>query len=289
MSDIKNWYLGAHVSVESGVELAPQRAADIGANAFALFTKNQRRWQAPPLKPKSVEQFKQQCLNLGIMSEHILPHDTYLINLGHPEEEGLNRSRQAFMDEMQRCYELGLLMLNFHPGNTLNQISEEECLAKIAESINLSLEKIPRVMAVIEITAGQGSAVGYRFEHIRDIISQVRDKRRVGVCFDTCHAFAAGYDISDISAFGKTFAEFNRIIGLDYLKAMHLNDTKKGLSSRVDRHENLGEGILGLECFKCIMRDERFVEIPLILETPDEGRWAAEIELLLSFIPKQLD
>ncbi|MBP7462101.1 MAG: deoxyribonuclease IV, partial [Candidatus Delongbacteria bacterium] len=211
---------------------------------------------------------------------HILPHDSYLINLGHPEPDALDRSRRAFIDEMKRCHELGLLYLNFHPGSTLDRISESECLTIIAQSINQALDTIPNVTAVIENTAGQGSNVGYRFEHLRDIIAQVNDQQRIGFCIDTCHTLAAGYDIRTLETFNQTLDELDRVVGLDYLKGMHLNDAKKGLGSRVDRHTSLGEGVLGMECFRCIIRDNRLAEIPLILETPDPERWPEEIRKL---------
>lgn len=276
------YYIGAHVSASGGVENAPLNAQAIGANAFALFTKNQRQWAAAPLTAKSIEDFRKNCEACGIGSEAILPHDTYLINLGHPESEARARSRAAFLDEMHRCEQLGLKLLNFHPGSHLNQISETECLRLIAESINLALDKTQDVTAVIENTAGQGSNLGFRFEQIAEIIDQVEDKSRVGVCIDTCHSFAAGYDLRD--AFESVFAEFDRIVGFRYLRAMHLNDAKKPCGSRVDRHDPLGEGQIGWGCFRKIMTDPRFEDIPLILETPEPERWPSEIERLRSFI-----
>jgi deoxyribonuclease IV len=277
-------YLGAHVSAQGGVEFAPVNAHNIGATAFALFTKNQRQWVANPLTPKSIESFRENCQLYGYQPFQILPHDSYLINLGNPDPEMLKKSRDAFLDEMQRCEQLGLDRLNFHPGAHLNKISEEESLSLIAESINMALDKTKGVIAVIENTAGQGSNLGHRFEHIRSIIDQVEDKSRVGVCLDTCHTYSAGYDIKNPEGFRQSFAEFDRIVGCNYLKGMHLNDTKKELNSRVDRHDSLQEGLLGMELFALIMNDSRFDGIPLILETPDETRWAAEIQLLNSLI-----
>lgn len=273
-------FVGAHVSAAGGVENAPVNAHSIGATAFALFTKNQRQWVAPALTPKSIDTFKANCQKYGYTPAQILPHDSYLINLGNPDKVALEKSRVAFFDEMLRCQQLGLDRLNFHPGSHLNQVSEEESLRLIAESINMALERTQGVTAVIENTSGQGSNLGYTFEQIRFIIDLVEDKTRVGVCIDTCHAFTAGYDISTPKAFEQTFAHFDKVIGFGFLKGMHLNDTKKGLGSRVDRHENLGDGILGLEPFRLIMTDPRFAGIPLILETPDETRWAAEVKLL---------
>lgn len=277
-------FIGAHVSAAGGVENAPVNAYKIGATAFALFTKNQRQWVASPLTPKSIDAFKANCEKYGYSPTQILPHDSYLINLGNPDKAALEKSRAAFFDEMMRCQQLGLDRLNFHPGSHLNQISEEESLILIAESINMALERTQGVTAVIENTSGQGSNLGYTFEQIRYIIDNVDDKTRVGVCIDTCHAFSAGYDISTPEAFADTFSHFDKLIGFKYLKGIHLNDTKKGLGSRVDRHENIGDGILGLEPFRLIMADPRFNGIPLILETPDDTRWAEEIKMLKGMV-----
>lgn len=275
-------YIGAHVSSSGGVENAPKNALSIGANAFALFTKNQRQWVSAPLSEKSISLFKQRCADGALDARYILPHDSYLINLGSPDEEGLQKSRTAFFDEMQRCEQLGLTMLNFHPGSHLNKISLEECLDRIADSINMALDKTAGVTAVIENTAGQGSNVGNRFEHIRYIIDKVNDKSRVGVCIDTCHTYSAGYDI--VGAYDEVFDEFERVIGFKYLRGVHLNDSKKALASRVDRHDSLGDGTLGTDFFKRFMNDSRFDDMPIILETPDEERWRAEIELLRSYV-----
>lgn len=274
-------FLGAHVSASGGVENAPLNAEAIGANAFALFTKNQRQWVSAPLTEKSIALFKENCAKGGFDPRYILPHDSYLINLGNPDEEAMQKSRAAFIDEMKRCEQLGLCMLNFHPGSHLNKISVEGCLDAIAANINLALSMTNGVSAIIENTAGQGSNVGNRLEEIRYIIDRVDDKSRVGVCVDTCHFYSAGYDI--VNDYDGAFAAFDEIIGLQYLKAIHLNDTKKMLGSRVDRHESIGLGLLGMDFFKRLMKDARFDNIPIILETPDEARWAEEIALLRSF------
>jgi deoxyribonuclease IV len=276
-------YIGAHVSASGGVENAPLNAHEIGAKAFALFTKNQRQWKSAPLSKESIKKFRDNCGKLGYEPFQILPHDSYLINLGHPENEPLEKSREAFLDEMQRCEQLGLDRLNFHPGSTLGKISDETCLTLIAESINLALDKTKGVTAVIENTAGQGSNLGYKFEHLRYIIDRVEDKSRVGVCIDTCHSFAAGYDLTTVEAFRHTFKQFEEIIGFDFLRGMHLNDAKKGLNSRVDRHDSLGKGTIGIEVFKLLMRDPRFDNMPLILETPEETIWKEEIAMLYNF------
>jgi deoxyribonuclease-4 len=275
-------YLGAHVSASGGVENAPINAAAIGANAFALFTKNQRQWVAAPLTAKSIKDFKSRCEANNILPEYILPHDSYLINLGHPEEDALEKSRAAFLDEMERCEQLGLSLLNFHPGSHLSKISEEECLTRIAESINITLDKTKGVTAVIENTAGQGSNLGYKFEHLAYIINKVEDKSRVGVCLDTCHTFTAGYDF--LTQYDQVFADFESIVGFNYLRGIHLNDSKKPLGSRVDRHDSIGKGLLNLDFFKRFMNDSRFDNIPIIMETPDETIWGEEIALLRAMI-----
>ena len=271
-------HIGAHVSASGGVENAPLNAAHIKADAFALFTKNQRQWVSAPLTAKSIALFKERCLSQGITADYILPHDSYLINLGSPEVEGQAKSQAAFIDEMQRCEQLGLTMLNFHPGSHLNKISIQECLDKIADNINKALSVTNGVTAVIENTAGQGSNVGNRLEEIRYIIDRIDDKSRVGVCLDTCHFYSAGYDI--VNNYDGIFDEFEKTIGFEYLRGIHLNDTKKPIASRVDRHETIGNGLLGMDFFKRFMSDKRFDNIPIILETPDESRWADEIALL---------
>ncbi|MGV8059825.1 MAG: deoxyribonuclease IV [Smithellaceae bacterium] len=275
-------YIGAHVSAAGGVENAPVNAAAIGANAFALFTKNQRQWAAKPLEKESIRKFRNSCEKLGFTPARILPHDSYLINLGHPEKSALEKSRTAFLEEMKRCEQLGLDRLNFHPGSHLNLASTDSALKTVAESINRVLDKTNGVTAVIENTAGQGTNLGHTFEQIRTIIAHVEDKARVGVCIDTCHAFAAGYDLKSADGYQQTWEHFHSVIGFSYLKGMHLNDTKKELGSRVDRHELLGKGSLGADVFARIMKDHRFNGIPLILETPDENAWAQEIEWLRS-------
>lgn len=273
-------YIGAHVSASGGVENAPLNAHNIGATAFALFTKNQRQWFSPALSESSIALFKARCQEYGYTAQQILPHDSYLINLGSPEEESLEKSRKSFIEEMHRCELLGLDRLNFHPGSHLKKISEDDCLKKIAESINIALEKTHGVTAVLENTAGQGTNVGYRFEHLRAIIDLVEDKSRIGVCIDTQHAFAAGYDLLSEAGFDDVWHHFDEVIGFSYLKGMHLNDSKKELASRVDRHETLRNGLLGESPFIRIMKDARFDNIPLILETPDESLWTEEIEWL---------
>jgi len=292
-------FVGAHVSASGGVENAPLNAIKIGAKAFALFTKNQRQWVAKPLSLQSIDEFKINLENSGILPEHILPHDSYLINLGSPIKEKLEQSREAFIDELQRCEQLGLKLLNFHPGSHLQKISkrapnyeelveeaEYECLDLIAESMNLAIEatKNSDVVLVIENTAGQGTNLGYKFEHLAYLIDKVEDKSRVGVCLDTAHTFAAGYDLRTKEAYEATMAEFENIVGFKYLRGMHINDSKVKLGSRVDRHQSIGKGEIGLDAFKFIMNDSRMDNMPLILETIDESIWKEEIELLYSLV-----
>lgn len=271
-------YIGAHVSASGGVENAPVNAHEIGANAFALFTKNQRQWVSKPLTEESIRLFKENCEKYNFKPEYILPHDSYLINLGHPEPDALEKSRAAFLDEMQRCEQLGLKLLNFHPGSHLNKIPVEESLDLIAESINITLEKTKGVTAVIENTAGQGSNLGNEFWHLKYIIDRVEDKSRVGVCLDTCHTFTAGYDF--LGDYDAVFNEFEEVVGFRYLRGMHLNDSKKELGSHVDRHDSIGKGLIGFAFFEKLMHDPRFDNMPLILETIDETLWPEEIAWL---------
>ncbi len=268
------------MAVDGGVASAPVNAGQIGAQAFAMFTRNPSRWKSEPLSPAEIDRFKQNCEQLGYTPAHILPHDSYLINLGAKDSQKLFLSRMAFLDEMQRCEQLGLTMLNFHPGSHLNELTEDECLTRIADSINKTLDVTSGVKAVIENTAGQGSNLGFTFEQLARIIDQIEDKTRVGVCIDSCHAFAAGYDLATPEGYARTWNDFDRIIGFDYLCAMHINDSKKGLESRVDRHETMGNGTIGLQFFEMLMADPRMNDIPLILETPDPTLCKAEIEQL---------
>ncbi|MBQ8366992.1 MAG: deoxyribonuclease IV [Alistipes sp.] len=276
-------YIGAHVSASGGVENAIINAKEIGATAFALFTKNQRQWLAPTLTEEQVAIFKAAMAEAGYSAAQVLPHDSYLINLGHPDSDGLEKSRESFFEEMARCERLGLDRLNFHPGSHLKRIDERASLDRIAESINMALERTAGVTAVLENTAGQGSNLGFSFYHLAYIIDRVEDKSRVGVCIDTCHAFAAGYDLRTREACDATFAEFDSVVGFKYLRGMHLNDAMRPLGSRIDRHSPLGDGEIGWECFRYIAQDARFDNIPLILETPDEARWPEEIAKLKAF------
>ena len=273
-------HVGAHVSAAGGVHHAVDNALAIGANAFALFTRNQRRWESKPLDAAVIAAFKTACAQHGFAARHILPHASYLINLGHPETEGREKSYAAFLDELQRCEQLGLTRLNLHPGSHLRQINEAACISHIADSINRALEQTQGVSVVLENTAGQGSNIGHRFEQLAAIIAQVEDTSRIGVCVDTCHAFAAGYDLSTAADTAAMLHALDETVGLRYLQGMHLNDSKTACGSRIDRHAPLGEGLIGLPCFTALMQDARLDDIPLILETTDPDRWAEEIRWL---------
>ena len=276
--------IGAHVSASGGVSNAPLNAAKIGADAFAMFVKNQRRWDAPPLSAEEIAAFKDALRQSGIGAEHVLVHDSYLINLGHPREAEREKSLNAFVDEIRRCEALGLRLLNFHPGSHLNEISTQVCLDNIAGSLNFAIANTTGVKLVLENTAGQGSNLGYDFAQLAYVIDKISNKDRIGVCIDTCHAFAAGYDLRSPQAYERTMSEFDRVVGYKFLSGMHLNDTKNELGVRKDRHESLGRGFLGLAAFENIMNDPNIDEIPLILETIDDSLWAEEIAMLRAMI-----
>lgn len=282
-------FVGAHVSASGGVQNAVANALAIGAKAFALFSKNQRQWVAKELDKTTIDEFKKALASSGIEAKYVLPHDSYLINLGHPQVEARAKSIEAFLDEVRRCELLGLDKLNFHPGSHLKQISQEECLDLIADAMNETIKKSSNVKLVIENTAGQGSNIGYKFEHLAYLIDKIEDKSRVGVCIDTCHMFSSGYDIRTKETYEATWSEFDKIVGFQYLVAMHINDSKAKFGSHVDRHHSIGKGEIGLEFFKMLMNDDRMNDIPLILETIDESIWADEIKLLYSFIEKNND
>lgn len=284
VTHVSHKWIGAHVSAAGGVENVPVNAKEIGAHAFALFTKNQRQWTAKPLTQENIDGFKTRCKKYGYSPECILPHASYLINIGNPKPAAWKKSRNALLDEMQRCEQLGITMINVHPGAHLKQISEQECLKRIAEAVNELHQETNSVTIILENTAGQGSNVGYRFEHLSEIIDQVEDKSRVGVCIDTCHAFAAGYNIKNEFCFNQTVLELKQLFGKQFLKGLHLNDSKRELGSRVDRHVKLGEGEIGWHPFRMIVNEPFFDEIPLILETPDMKNWATEIRKLYKLI-----
>lgn len=279
-------HIGAHVSASGGVYNAPINAKNIGARAFALFTKNQRQWVAKPLDADTIKKFKQELEISEILPKHVLPHDSYLINLGHPDKEQRQKSLEAFIDEIKRCEQLGLDRLNFHPGSHLKLLSEDACLELVSESMNEALRQTQGVSLVVENTAGQGSNLGYKMEHLGYLVNNSIDKERVGVCIDTCHLFVSGYDFRSLKTYQNTMNTFDTIVGFQYLKGMHLNDSKPDLGAKVDRHDSIGKGKLGLDAFKFIMNDERIDDIPMVLETIDESIWADEIKLLYSLIEK---
>ncbi len=281
-----NKKIGSHVSISGGVSNAPINAKSLNAKAFAMFTKNQKQWAAKPLTDSEIALFKKELEKSKIPTDYVLPHDSYLINLGHHEAEQRQKSLDSFIEEMNRCDQLGLTLLNFHPGSHLKEITEDKCVEYVAESINTAISKTKNVKAIIETTAGQGSNIGYTFEQIAKIIELTEDKTRVGVCIDTCHIFSAGYDLRTKETYEKTMDDFEKIIGFKYLFGVHLNDSEGALGKKLDRHAEIGKGLIGLNCFKFIMNDKRFDNIPMVLETPNEDNWANEIKMLYSLIEK---
>ena len=273
-------YIGPHVSIAGGVENAPLNARKVGATGFGMFTKNQRQWAAKPLDPESIQKFQENMELCAYSPDAVLPHDSYLINLGHPEADKLEKSRAAFLDEVRRVEQLGLKFLNFHPGSHLRVLEPEDCLDRIAESLNITIDNSDSARLLIENTAGQGSNMGSRFEELARIIEGVRDKSRVAVCLDTCHLFAAGYDLRSEESMERVWDEFDRIVGFEFLKGMHLNDAKSTLESHLDRHHSLGQGTIGWDAFDRIASDSRFESIPLVLETVDEALWPDEVARL---------
>jgi len=275
------YYIGPHVSIGGGVANAPINAKKLGATGFGMFVKNQRQWTAAPYAAVDVKAFKKQMKTDGYTAKQVLPHAGYLINLANPGEEAHAKSMASLMDELTRCMALGLDKLNLHPGSHLRLITPEEGCARVAASINAALEKTEGVAIVIENTAGSGGNLGSNFEEIKAIIDGVDDKSRVGVCLDTMHAFGAGFDLRTRDGFLKAMDQFDKTVGVRYLRGMHLNDSMVAYNSHKDRHESLGKGLLGIEVFKCIMKDARFENIPLVLETPNEEIWAQEVTMLM--------
>jgi deoxyribonuclease IV len=277
-------YVGPHVSTSGGVQNAPVNANTLKATAFGMFTKNQRQWVAAPYTQDTITAFRKNLADNGYNAKQVLAHDGYLINLGNPDPEAYRKSYAAFVDELKRCEQLGLTLLNMHPGSHLRIISEEACLFRIADAINDAHKATEGVAVVLENTAGQGSNVGYSFEHLAAIINRVRDKSRIGICLDTCHAFAAGYDLRTRVTYETVMKKLETVVGFKYLKGVHLNDAMAELGSHRDRHQSLGKGMLGLEPFRMIMNDDRFEEIPMVLETIDETIWPEEVRLLKGMV-----
>ena len=276
--------LGAHVSTAGGVHTAPERARALGANAFAIFTRNQRRWAAKPLTDAEAAAFREQCAACGFPLHHVLPHAGYLINLGAPDDGVVRKSQAGFLDEFERCRRLGLRYLNFHPGSHLGKMSDAACTAQITGLLNEAIAQVPDVVAVYESTAGQGSHLGHTFAQLAALIDGIEDKSRIGVCLDTCHLHAAGYDLTTASSYESTMREFEREVGLRYLVGAHLNDSKTALGSRVDRHESLGKGTMGWAPFRLLMNDPRFDDKPLITETVNQEIWAEELTQLRALV-----
>ena len=277
--------IGAHVSAAGGVENAPARGTAINADSIQIFTANQNQWfPKEPGEENSKEYRKAMKKELPKMT---ISHASYLLNMGSPEEKKLNMSRRAFLSELDRCDTCGVEYVVFHPGSHM-KTDEKECLSRISESLNYCLDKRPdgEVTVLIENTAGQGTNVGFRFEHLIGIIEGVEKKDRMGVCFDTQHCFAFGYDIRTEKGWKETFDEFDKTVNLKWLKAFHINDSKKEFGSRVDRHENIGKGLLTMETFWCLVNDDRFTELPMLLETPvdDPSEYAVEIDLLRGLV-----
>ncbi|XP_061191417.1 uncharacterized protein LOC133199596 [Saccostrea echinata] len=277
-------YVGAHVSISGGLYKAVLEAEELGARAFGLFLRSQRQWASKPLEDKDAQRFKDTCKQYGYPPHVIVPHGSYLMNCGSPDDVSLQKSRDLLLEELQRCEKLGLTRFNFHPGSTCGKISVEECLDRIGESINQALAKTRGVTAVIENMCRQGSTVGGTFEELKGIISRVHDKSRIGICLDTCHMFAAGYDISTEKGYQNMMDEFNHVVGQKYLKALHLNDSKAEVGSHLDRHENIGKGRIGKAGFQRIMNDPRLNNIPMILETPcpEDDTYEKEVRILYS-------
>ena len=279
----KMYFIGPHVSISGGVFNAPLRAKALGATGFGMFVKNQRQWVAKPYADAEIEEFKLNMASCGYKPEQVLPHAGYLINMANPDDAAHAKSMQALMDEVGRCEQLGLTMLNIHPGSYLRVITPEEGCARIAMSVNRALAQSRSVKIVLENTAGTGANLGSRFEELRAMIDGIDDKSRVGVCLDTMHSFGAGFDIRRRDGFLAFMEHFDNVVGMEYLCGMHLNDSMVELNAHRDRHQSLGKGFLGIEVFKTIMRDERLKDIPLVLETPDEDIWQEEVAMLKEF------
>ncbi|XP_051791100.1 probable endonuclease 4 isoform X2 [Erpetoichthys calabaricus] len=273
--------LGGHMSIAGGIWKAVHDSVIVGGTAFAMFLGSQRTWKSKPIDERAAERFRQACVEYGFHPSVILPHGSYLMNCGSPRRDIFQKSRSMLIDELRRCEQLGLTMFNFHPGSTLNEISVEECLERIADSINYAHQHTNKVMTVIENMCCQGNTVGGRFSEIKGIIKLVRNKKRIGVCLDTCHAFAAGYDLSARGGVKKMLDEFDAQVGMKYLMAIHLNDSKGMLECHKDRHENIGYGHIGLDGFRQVMNEPRLRKIPMILETPHRPNFDYEKEIKL--------
>ncbi|MGL5123218.1 MAG: deoxyribonuclease IV [Fusobacteriaceae bacterium] len=279
-----NKFIGAHMSITGGLFNAPLKAKEIGAKSFAMFLKNQKRWESKPYTEEDIRKFSEMLQSCDYDVKYILPHNGYLINLGNNDIEKREKSLLAFIDEIERANQLGLIYLNIHPGSHLKEMEEKECLYLIATCINIAIEKTTNVKILLENTAGQGSNLGYTFDQLGEIINLIKDKSRIGVCLDTCHTLAAGYDLKTKIGYDKTMNEFEEKIGFKYLCGVHLNDSKFDVGSKKDRHDSIGVGVMGVEFFKRFMNDTRFDNIPIILETIDDSIWEKEIKFLYDLI-----
>ncbi|KAF3704652.1 DNA-(apurinic or apyrimidinic site) lyase [Channa argus] len=287
-------YIGAHVGIQGGIWKAVGACTEIGGSSFALFLGSQRTWKRPALDLTAAGKFREQCSLQGFDPAHILPHGSYLMNCGSPKEDVFEKSQALLVDELNRCSILGLNLYNFHPGSSLGSITTDQCVDKIAGAINHAHQQVPSVVTVLENMSGQGSTVGGKFSELKSIIDKVRDQTRVGVCLDTCHAFAAGYDLAAVGGVKNMLSEFDQEVGLQYLRAIHLNDSKGKVGCNLDRHEDIGKGQIGISAFRDIVNESRLDNIPLILETPGRCQcvrpgfeYAAQIELLYSLYEKQ--
>ena len=269
--------LGSHISIAGGLDKAVERGTSIGCQTIQIFTKPSNRWDAPPLKEELIESFKSKLGESSI--NPVVAHDSYLINLASPDSKALTRSREAFLVEMNRCEQLGIPYLVMHPGSHLGE-GVDKGLQTIVESFDWLHQQAEdlQMKVLLECTAGQGTNLGFKFEHLARIIDGVKDDHRLGVCLDTCHIFSAGYDISNEEAYNETWKQFDQIIGYDRLKVIHMNDSKKDFGSRVDRHEEIGKGTLGLESFRLLMNDDNIKHVPMILETPKGKDYAEDVE-----------
>jgi len=273
-------FIGAHVSAAGGVENTPHRAAAIGADAFSLFVKNQKRWSAPPFKEGQPQSFKKALQKSGISPENVIPHAGYLINLAHPDKDKRQKSLDAMVDEVLRVEELGLTFINVHPGSHLNITSRTEALQQVAKSLDWIMEQTSTGHILLENTAGQGTNLGYQFEELARILDHCRYPERAGICIDSCHAYSAGYNLADPSEYNRAKEEMIRLWGPEKVRAFHVNDSLNPLGSRKDRHEQLGKGTLGWKAFENLMTDPLWEDRPFILETRQEDLWAEEIREL---------
>lgn len=279
-------YVGAHLSILKGIEKVPEYAKSIGADAFAIFLKNQRSWKLPKIDLKKIELFKKNLKKFNFHKRNILPHSIYLINLGSPEKDTRKNSYEAFLFELKQVENLELLYLNLHPGSGKGKQSKEKTMEYISNLINNALKKTKKAIVVLENTSGAGGQVGSNFEELFYIYKMIKDKKRIKFCLDTCHLFQSKYDLRSFKNYEKTFQEFEFFFKKKLIAGLHLNDSKAPFGKKIDRHEHIGKGQIGILPFKRIMNDERFEEMPLILETPWNGMWVEEIKLLKNFIKK---